>query len=180
MNSGIMWLESHDKLAGWAQFLGAIIALVVTYFTAFAPHWQRKRQLRHASKRLLAHAYEALESFHRTSAHFLPQAINLRAAVLMMRSIIKEIDKFPIYELDDQGSHSTARRLVAVSTTLEGTCLLLDDMASRLGSDQMTEDDRNFMRGWIGERLEAVTAILTGRPLQRPDPSDFIGAEFRT
>lgn len=31
------WLEAHDKLAGWAQFFGAMLALVVTYFTAFAP-----------------------------------------------------------------------------------------------------------------------------------------------
>jgi hypothetical protein len=179
MNGVVTWLEAHDKLAGWAQFIGAIIALAVTYFTAFAPHWRRKRQLRHASERLLAHGYEALESFHRTSAYFLPQAINLKAATLAIRSVINEMNKFPIYELDDQGSYSIARRLVAVSSTLEGTCLLLDDMSGRLGDDQMSEDDRNFMREWIGERLAAVTALVTGATLKRPDPSDFISGDSK-
>jgi hypothetical protein len=178
MNNIILWLENHDKLAGWAQFFGAIIALAVTYFTAFAPHWRRKRQLRRASERLLAHGFEALESFHRTSAYFLPQAINLNAAALMMRSVINEMNKFPIYELDDQGSNSTARRLVAVSVTLEGACLLLDDTSAHLGNDVMSEDERNFMRDWVGERLEAVRALLTGAPLKRPDPSDFMSTEF--
>jgi hypothetical protein len=179
MSNAIIWLEVHDRLAGWAQFFGAIIALAVTYFTAFAPHWRRKRQLRNASERLLAHGYEALESFHRTSAYFLPQAINLKAAALAIRSVVNEMNKFPIYELDDQGSNSIARRLLAVSTTLEGSCLFLDDISARLGSDQMSEDDRNFMREWIGERLVAVTALLTGAPLKRPDPSDFVGDEFK-
>lgn len=180
MDGVITWLEVHDKLAGWAQFFGAIIALAVTYFTAFAPHWQRKRQLRNASERLLAHGYEALESFYRTSAYFLPQAINLKTAALTIRSVINEMNKFPIYELDDQGSHSTARRLVAASATLEGTCLLLDDISARLGEDQMSEDDRNFMREWVGERLEMVTALLTGALIKRPDPSDFINGKFKT
>jgi hypothetical protein len=181
MNGIITWLETHDELAGWAQFFGAIIALAVTYFTAFAPHWRRKRQLRKASERLLAHGFEALESFHRTSAYFLPQAINLKAAVLMIRSVINEMNKFPIYELDDHGPNSTARRLIAVSVTLEGACLFLDDMSDRLGSDViMSEDDRNFMREWIGERLEAVTALLTGAPLKRPEPSDFMRDNFKS
>jgi hypothetical protein len=180
MNSVITWLEAHEKLAGWAQFFGAIIALAVTYFTAFTPHWRRKRQLQSASERLLAHGYEALESFHRTSAYFLPHAINLKAATLTIRSIINESNKFPIYELDDQGSNSTARRLVAVNSTLEGTCLLLDEMSARLGDDQMSEDDRDFMREWIGERLAAVTALLTGAPLKRPDPSEFVSGEFKS
>jgi hypothetical protein len=94
MDSIITWLEAHEKLAGWAQFFGAIIALAVTYFTAFAPHWKRKRQLRKASQRLLAHGYEALESYHRTSAHFLPYAISLKGASLSIRSVINEMNKF--------------------------------------------------------------------------------------
>ena len=175
MNYMVSWLENHDKLAGWAQFAGAILALLVTYFTAFAPHWRRKRQLRHASERLLAHGYESLESFHRTTAHFLPQAINLKAGSLMIRAIIDEMDRFPIYELDDQGNNSTARRLVAVSTMLEGTCLLIDDVTERLGQDIMAEDDRDFLREWVGERLEEIKALLSGATLKRPSPADFIG-----
>lgn len=178
MDEIILWLEAHDKLAGWAQFFGATIALAVTYFTAFAPHWRRKRQLRKASERILAHGYEVLESCHRTSAYFLPQTINFKAATLSMRSIINEMNKFPIYELDDQGSQSLARRLVAVSTTLEGTCLFLDYLSNRLGDEIMSESDRNSMREWVGERLQAVVAMLTGAPAKRLDPSDFSGGEF--
>jgi hypothetical protein len=66
MNQFISWLEAHDKLAGWAQFLGAILALLLTYFTAFWPMWRRKRQLRNAAQRLLLNGFEAIESYHRT------------------------------------------------------------------------------------------------------------------
>lgn len=34
MNEAIAWLEAHEKLAGWAQFLGATIALAVTWWLA--------------------------------------------------------------------------------------------------------------------------------------------------
>ncbi|WP_206363495.1 hypothetical protein [Sphingomonas crocodyli] len=176
MQALVTWLEAHDKLAGWAQFFGAIIALALTYFTAFAPHWHRRKQLRKAAERLLAHGYEALESFHRTSAYFLPMAINIRAASLMIRSVISEMNRFPIYDLDDQGSFSLARRLVAVSATLEGACLMLDDTADRMGDQKMSAADRDFTREWIGERLEAVTALVAGIPLKRPHPSDFFRA----
>lgn len=64
------WLEVHESLAGWAQFFGAMLALLLTYFTAFAPHWQRRRQLNNAGTRLLQNGYEVLESYHRTSANF--------------------------------------------------------------------------------------------------------------
>ncbi len=43
----------------------------------------------------------------------------------------------------------------------------------------MTEGDRDFMRAWVGERLEAVAALLTGAPLKRPNPSDFVSGEFK-
>lgn len=179
MTSLVAWLETHEKLAGWAQFLGAVIALAVTYFTAFAPIWRRKRQLRKASERLLAHGFEVLESFHRTTGYFLPEAVNLKAATLTIRGVINEIDKFPIYELDDHGSLSTARRLVAISTMLEGTCLFLDETTARLGDGPMSEGDRDFLRQWIEQRLQAVAALVTGAPLKRPDPSDFMSGEFK-
>jgi len=110
MQGILNWLENHDKLAGWAQFLGAIITLILTYVTAFAPHWRRKRQLRAASERVLSHGYEAVESFHRTSAFFLPQRINIRAATTSMRSVINELNKFPIYEMDSGLDKIRAKR----------------------------------------------------------------------
>ncbi|WP_394658071.1 hypothetical protein [uncultured Novosphingobium sp.] len=174
----ISWLEHHENLAGWAQFLGAIIALALTYFTAFAPHWKRKRQLNEASQRLMLHGYETLESFHRTSEYFLPSAINIKAAILSIKSIINEIDKFLIYELDDHGSLSTARRLVATSVVLGGTCLFLEDLMTDLHQNQMSEDDREMMRKWIEDQLSGIKAIIQGAPRARPLPSDFISGRF--
>lgn len=54
MSALIMWLESHDNLAGWAQLFGAVLALAVTYFTAFAPVWRCKRRLRSVTRYLLS------------------------------------------------------------------------------------------------------------------------------
>ncbi|MEG3091082.1 hypothetical protein [Sphingomonas sp. PB1R3] len=170
------WLENHDKLAGWAQFLGAIIALVLTYVTAFAPHWRRKRQLRAASERVLSHGYETVESFHRTSAFFLPQRINIRAATTSMRSVINELNKFPIYEMDSGLDQVRARRIVAISFMLEGICLILDDLAERLSDGQMSVEDRDFMRVWIGDRLNMIADLLAGRNLERPQASDFVSS----
>ncbi|KQS04005.1 hypothetical protein ASG11_06865 [Sphingomonas sp. Leaf357] len=99
---------------------------------------------------------------------------------MILRGIINEINRFPIYELDDQGSNSLARRLVAVSSTLEGTCLVLDDMADRLGPEIMSEEDRDFMREWVGDRLDAVSSLLIGKPLKRPNPADFVTAPVKT
>jgi hypothetical protein len=41
----IDWMETHDKLAGWAQTFGALIALVLAIAI---PWWQRKEQLKDA------------------------------------------------------------------------------------------------------------------------------------
>ncbi len=174
MSSLIGWLEAHDKLAGWAQFFGAFIALAVTYVTAFAPHWRRKRQLASASDRLVSHGYEALESARRTFGLFFPSSININAATIALRSIINELNKFPIYELDDQGANSKARRLVAISVTLEGTCLFLDKVAFDLGNEQMSVDDRDFVREWLADRLKTIQAMMAGKPLSRPEASDFV------
>jgi hypothetical protein len=119
MTSFTDWLEAHDKLSGWAQFLGAMLALVVTYFTAFSPIWRRKKQLRAAAKRLLEHGYEVIESYHRSIGFFVPEPLSLRAAAHTMRAIVEEMNRFPIYELDDQGSNSLARRIVAQAACWE-------------------------------------------------------------
>lgn len=173
MNGVITLLEAHDKLAGWAQFFGAVIALFVTYFTAFAPHWRRKRQLRAASDRVLSHGYEVVESFHRTSGFFLPQRINIRAAITSIKGVVNELDKFPIYEMDGGLDQVRARRIVAVSSMLEGVCIMLEDVADRLGDDQMVPEDRDFMREWIGGRLKMIADLLAGKKLERPQASDF-------
>lgn len=120
MSQMIQWLEAHDKLAGWAQFLGAMLALLLTYLTAFAPLWRRKRQLCRAATRLLSNGYEAIESYHRTSAHFLPFPLSIRVAAMTMMA--EEIDRFPIFELDDQKTIRlfVGERLEVVTAMLRG------------------------------------------------------------
>lgn len=169
MGEMIQWLEAHDKLAGWAQFLGAVLALLLTYFTAFGPLWRRKRQLRRAGARLLSNGYEAIESYHRTSAHFLPFPLSIRMAAMTMMAVAEEIDRFPIYELDDQGSRSVARHLLATASTLKALKLFLDQFAADLEGKEATADDRETIRSFVGERLEFVTAMLRGDELERPE-----------
>lgn len=164
----IDWLEAHDKLAGWAQFAGAILALGVTYFTAFIPIWNRKRQLRKAADRLLLHGYEVLESYHRTTAKFLPTALSLRGGVLVITGVMDEIARFPVYELDDQGSRSRARHLVATTAQLLAVRLFFENLATQVGDEEATAEQRDELVYLIGDRLEAVRQMLAGEELKRP------------
>lgn len=169
VNSFILWLEAHEDLSGWAQFLGAMLALLLTYFTAFAPLWGRKRQLHRAGLRLLSNGYEAIESYHRTSAHFLPFPLSLRAAALTMMGVAEEIDRFPIFELSDQGSRSVARHLVAVAMTLKTLRLFLESNSVELEGRDATAEDQEIIRTFVGERLDTVHAMMTGAELKRPE-----------
>lgn len=169
MNQIIAWLEAHDQLAGWAQFFGAILAILLTYITAFWPMWRRKRQLRNAAQRLLLNGFEAIESYHRTSQHFLPFPLSLRVAMLSMNSVAEEIDRFPIYELDNQGPRSPARNLIAVAVTLKGIALFLEPIASELDARESSIEDQENIRLFVGDRLKFVTDMLTGAELKRPE-----------
>lgn len=170
----IVWLETHDKLAGWAQFLGAMLALVVTYFTAFAPIWRRKRQLRKAGERLLAHGYEAVESYHRTSAFFMPFPLSVRQAALTIGAVADDISRFPVYELDGQGSMSLARRLTAMSAQCSVVRHFLENVAADYEGRVVTEEDRDILREFLAERVKFAAALIQGIAMQRPDPTDFI------
>lgn len=169
MHDLIIWLESHDKLAGWAQFAGAVLALVVTYFTAFMPIWHRKRQLRKAAARLLSHGYEVLESYHRTTPKFLPTSITLRAAALAFGGIIDEMGRFPIYELDDQGSRSLARYLVAMNGTLVADRLIIESTANNIEGCEAKEEERKLLVEFLADRLEFARKMLAGEELNRPE-----------
>lgn len=169
MESFVIWLEEHDKLSGWAQFLGAMLALFLTYFTAFAPLWRRKKQLRTAALRLLSNGYEAIESYHRTSENFLPFSLSIRGASLTMIGVAEEIDRFPVYELDDQGSRSAARQLVAMSMTLKTLRLFLDQMATELDGRQATLEDKRNIRDFVGRSLDFTKKMITGAELKRPE-----------
>lgn len=169
MEELLSWMEDHDKLSGWAQFIGAMLALLLTYFTAFAPVWRRKRQLRGAGLRLLSNGYETIESYHRTSANFLPFPMSIRAAALTMTGIADEIDRFPIFELDDQGARSVARHLVTMAMTLKTLRLFLEEIAVDLEDRDATPEDQDVIRSFVGERLDFVRAMMTGAALNRPE-----------
>lgn len=169
MDSLISWLESHDKLSGWAQSAGAMLALLLTYFTAFAPLWQRRKQLKRSALRLLSNGYETIESYHRTSANFLPFPTSLRVAAATMSSVAGEIDRFPIYELDDQGSRSVARHLVTTSMTLKGLVIFLEPFAVDLENRESTKDEQEIIRTFVGERLDFIRSMLSGDELKRPE-----------
>jgi hypothetical protein len=170
MASLIEWLEAHDKLAGWAQFFGAILALAVTYFTAFAPVWHKKRQLKGAANRLLANGYEVIESYHRTSAYFLPFPLSVRFAALTIKSVAEEVSRFPLFELDDHGGNSLARRLVAAGVTLNGLNLFLEDLASKLDGRPATEEDQKVIREVLVQRLALMQSLIKGETIPRPEP----------
>ncbi len=169
----IAWLEAHDKLAGWAQFLGAVMALGVTYFTAFAPNWKRRDQLKKAALRLLSNGYETMESYHRTSAQFPPFALSVRAASMSFQAVMEEMSRFPIYELEDQGSNSPARRLIAMGTNLAAVRLILDNFARQLETDTAGDSDWDEIRIFLDDRLKFAEALFLGKELKRPEGVPF-------
>ncbi|RYE71611.1 MAG: hypothetical protein EOO81_05510 [Oxalobacteraceae bacterium] len=110
-----------------------------------------------------------IESYHRTSAHFLPFPLSIRVAAMTMLAVAEEIDRFPIYELDDQGSRSVTRHLLATASTLKGLRLFLEQFAADLEGRKATADDQEVIRSFVGERLKFVTAMLQGDELKRPE-----------
>jgi hypothetical protein len=164
------WLEAHESLSGWAQFAGAMLALGVTYLTAFWPIWRRKRQLRNAGLRLIANGYEALESYSRTSEYGDLVPVSVRQAALTLGMVADEIARFPIYELDDQGSNSLARRMVATGMIVSSMKLALGTVAADLDERPMTQDDRLAVRELLGVALARAEDSLLGRISPRPEP----------
>lgn len=168
MHGLIAWLQAHDNLSGWAQFVGAMLALGVTYLTAFIPIWNRKRQLRMAAARLLSHGYEVLESYHRTTPNFLPVTLTLRGGALAVGGVMDEIARFPVYELDDQGSRSLARYLVAMNAQLLAVRLVFENMAAAVEGREATDEERDTLVEFLGQQMEFVRKMLTGEELKRP------------
>ena len=164
----VTWLEAHEGLSGWAQFAGAMLALVVTYLTAFIPIWNRKRQLRKAAARLLSHSYEVLESYQRTTPKFLRESLSLRGGVMVITGVIDEISRFPVYELDDHGSRSLARHLVAVNVSLLHIRLVFESMAVNIEGRIATFEERDILLEALNQQLELVRKMIAGEELERP------------
>jgi len=169
----IIWLETHDQLAGWAQFAGAILALVVTYLTAFIPVWRRKKALKDEALRLLMHGYEVIESFHRTSINFPPFPASLRHAALPMTAVIEEMSRFPVFELDaNYGKMSFARRLMSMRMNVDSVRMFLTTSADELKDRAADEEEHQAIREFVGERLQQAHNLLMNIPMERPVWSD--------
>ena len=86
-----------------------------------------------------------------------------------MIGMADEISRFPVYELDDHGSRSTARHLVATSATLKALSLFLETFATDMEGREATHEDQDVIRGFVGERLKFITDMLSGAELRRPE-----------
>jgi hypothetical protein len=98
----------------------------------------------------------------------MPTGVSIRVAGLSMLTVANEIDRFPIFELPDQGSRSVARHLVAVAGQLKLTDLILEKFATDLGEREGSADDQQNIRDFVGGQLKLVEAILEGKELKRP------------
>jgi hypothetical protein len=87
-----------------------------------------------------------------------------------MRSVAEEIARFPVFELDDQGSNSLARRLTAVGLMVNGASLCLENLAAELDNRPATEEDRSNIRELVAGQMATVAAMMRGEILQRPEP----------
>lgn len=147
-----------------------MLAILLTYFTAFTPVWRRKRYLRRVAERLLAHGFEAIESYHRTSASFLPFALSLRQAALSLTNVAEELKKFPIYDLAEHGSNSQARRIMAMTGLTSGLSLFLETMAVQLDDREGTSEDQEMIRDFVASQLKLAQGLASGTPMERPEP----------
>lgn len=177
MSDILNWLEAHDRLAGWAQVAGAVLALAATYITAFAPTWRRKQQLREAGKRLLAHGHEVVESYHRSLSHFAPFPESLELASLTFAAVIDEINRFPVFEIDEQvGPLSLPRRLMSMRMLLSVAKLHLDATAKDIEERTVTPAEYEALKAIIKERLDFAEALVANQPMTRPEwPADEAG-----
>jgi hypothetical protein len=86
-----------------------------------------------------------------------------------MTSVASEIDRFPIFELTDQGPRSIARHLVAVGGLLKLVNLAIEPIATDLLDRDGTVEDQEIIRTLVYDQLKMVEAIITGKELKRPE-----------
>jgi hypothetical protein len=112
-------LKNNEHLSGWAQFLGAMIALGVTYLTANLPIWAMQRQERDRLANLDASAKRLLDASAKTSqraAILLTISgygpINAQSVAYVLAGSVDALERFPVHDLADQSSpNSLAARI---------------------------------------------------------------------
>lgn len=85
---------------------------------------------------------------------------------------MEELGRFPAHELDDQGSRSIARHIVATGALLGGLKLFLEAMASDLGDRQATPEEHKLIREYVADQLSLLTKMITNQELTRPWPNE--------
>jgi hypothetical protein len=86
-----------------------------------------------------------------------------------MTAIAEEIARFPVFELDDQGSNSLARRMTATGITIRGVGLALEDLATDLESRAGTKEDQDTIREFVGMQMAVMEAMMRGEIMKRPE-----------
>ncbi|WP_426043668.1 hypothetical protein [Caulobacter sp. DWR3-1-2] len=121
-------LKNNGHLSGWAQFLGAMIALGVTYFTANLPIWAAQRQERERAASLNAAAQRLLNSsalaVRRAAANLIAggyAAENAMRTSSVLSGAVDALDRFPVHDLADQSSLSLAARLSEMARVVRDT-----------------------------------------------------------
>ncbi len=79
-----------------------------------------------------------------------------------------EMNRFPIFELDDQGSRSIARRLVATRSTLNGVRVFLEKVATDIEGRETARADQDMIREFISQQMEVLHNVLSGAEIKRP------------
>jgi hypothetical protein len=127
----LLWLEQHEKLAGWAQFAGAMLALGATFLAAWLPVWaqrqdQRRRQkrLREAASNAASAAYAGISTvaeFVQTDAH-IEQIAEAGFPDHVWKIGLRALQEFPLNELDDVGVIQNMRILATLAEGMGGFC----------------------------------------------------------
>lgn len=163
----ITWLENHESLSGWAQFAGAIIALFVTYVSAFGPIWRRRRHLEEESQRLLMHGYEVIASYNRSLQNFSPSTLTLEQGAIPMTAVIDDMSRFPVYELvGNSRAMSIARRLMTMRMALDTSRHFLLASAGDLNGRTADNEEHETIKAFIEQRLEFAHKLLMNIPMQ--------------
>lgn len=85
-----------------------------------------------------------------------------------MTSVVNDMSRFPIFELDNQGSNSLARRLGAMGLMLSTLGLFLDHFAASIEGREADEEERAGLKIMLDSQLAVAIGIATGAKLERP------------
>jgi len=147
-----LWLKENESLSGWAQFAGAMLALIVTYFTALAPLWRQQRADRNKADREAAalgsraiRAYEKHVGFTKILFEAGPRIG--RAHLFWLTDSIDLLERVPF----DAIPPDKLDRYMDLLHYLRSTLSEFDGIDLGWDDPDATEEQTNFFRGFILE-----------------------------